>query len=147
MCKEGALGSQLLNQAQRVFNRRVRGVRAMAKGIEKQNIQLAKLRHRVRRNLAEIGEVGGASEAVSVDLGLAVQQPYRQKVCSKQNQLAIQRAQLNPRQRRVVRIRIKNVVERFPDLPRGIRIGIEWNFFRAAKAERTHIFKTENVVG
>src|SRR5215471_9070440 len=100
--EEGPLGGQLLNQAQRVFHGRVRGVWAMAKRIEKQNVQAAELRHRVGWNLTEIGEVGGASEAKAVNLSLAVQQLHGKKVGSEQSQLAIQRLQLNPRQRGVV---------------------------------------------
>src|SRR5215467_5927261 len=80
MSKEGASGGKLLNQAQRVLYRRVRRMRTMAKSIEKQNVELAEVRHRVWRNLAEVGEIGGASKAVSINLSLAVQQLHRKKV-------------------------------------------------------------------
>src|SRR5215471_8566642 len=122
-------------------------MRPVAKRIEKQNIQLAKLGHRLWRNLAEIGEIGGVSEAESVDFSFAMQELHRKKVRAKQGQLAVQRLELNLCQGRVVGIRLENVVERSGDLARGLRIGVKRNFLRPAKAQRTHILKTENVVG
>src|SRR5579859_2304447 len=117
--KKGPLGRQLLNQAQRVFHGGVRRMRAVAQGVKKQDVQIAQQGHGIFRYVAEVGEIGGAAGAISVNFSFAMQQPDRKKMRSKQNQFAIQRPQLYPRQRGVIRVRLKDVVERFPDLRRS----------------------------
>jgi len=64
--KESASRPQPLDQAERLRNRGVSGMRLVAQGVEKKNIEPAQQRKRAFGNFAEVGQVGGRTEAISV---------------------------------------------------------------------------------
>src|SRR6266481_2793820 len=57
---------------QRLLDRRMRGMRCVAQGVQKQDVEVPQLLQRFGRDLAVIGEVGGRSETETKDRGFAV---------------------------------------------------------------------------
>src|SRR5438270_11597542 len=122
-------------------------MRAVAQRVEKKNVQVAELGQRLLRDDAEIGEIGGGAEAVTINLRLAVHQPHRLKARTKELQGAVDLAQLHLRQRGVVGVGIKDVTKnRLDVLQRGF-VSVERKFLRAAKTQGPDIVESHDVVG
>src|SRR5580700_6315995 len=68
VCEKDAFGVQAICDPDRVFDSGVRGMRLVAQSVEEEDIEILQVRHRGLGNLAEIGQIGGGAEAISVDL-------------------------------------------------------------------------------
>src|ERR1700690_625457 len=66
--EEGTLWLQLLDYGDRFFQVRMTRVRIVAKGVKNQDVEILKERQADVGNVAHIGEIGGAAEAVAGDL-------------------------------------------------------------------------------
>src|ERR1700691_2625078 len=63
MSKKGALRFQPLDNAQRVLDGRMGGMRDVSQRIQKQDVEILQLRERGLRHAAVIGQISGAAEA------------------------------------------------------------------------------------
>src|SRR5580658_6180525 len=76
MREERALGFHPLHDAQRILHRRVRGVRLVPQGIQKENIQPFQLLERRLWDFAVIGEISRTAKAKAVDFSFAMNQAH-----------------------------------------------------------------------
>ena len=71
--EERAFGLQASGDPERVFDRRMGGMRLVSKGVQKNNIEAAQFFERAFGNLAKVGQVGCGAEAKSPDFRIAMQ--------------------------------------------------------------------------
>src|SRR3954468_22773153 len=145
--EEGALRFELLNQFQGVLHVGVRGMRAVAQGVEEENIESAKLRFRVVWNFAEIREVGCRAKAISDDGLAAVKDFDRLEAGSEQFHRTVEFFQMNFGQGRVIGIAVEDILEYTFDLLRGRCPSVKRDgTLLMPKAQRPKIVEPKNVV-
>src|SRR6266496_3971519 len=148
MGEECPLGLQARNSRQRMFNRRVRGVRLIPQRIQKQNIQPFQLTQRFLWNVAMIGQVSARAKAETVNLGIAMNEHNRFKLCSEKLQHAIDRSQLDLRQAAEFVVGVKNISKHATNKLRRIRVGVERQPVRLVlETEWAQIVDSKQMIG
>src|ERR1700751_6083498 len=79
MGEEGALGLQPVNDLKRVGDSGMRRGRLVTQSIKKQNGGIVQPLKRGLGDLAEVREIGGRTETKTKDLGISMQDLYRQE--------------------------------------------------------------------
>src|SRR3954467_2753481 len=122
-------------------------MRAVAQGVEEENVESAKPRFRVVWNFAEIREVGCRPEAISDDGLVTVKNFDRLEAGSEQFHRTVEFLKVNFGQSRVIGIAVEDILEYAFDLLRGRCPGIKRDgTFLMAKAQRPKIVKPKDVI-
>src|SRR5436305_1045775 len=125
----------------------MRGMRLVPQRIQKQNVESFELMHGRIGDLAVIGEISGRSEAIAVDLALAVDENHRFEAGTENLYRPINGPQFEKRQAAEFVIRIENVAEHFAQKSSGFRARVERQLVRlVAIAQGAEIVDAENVI-
>ncbi len=119
----------------------------MPERVEKQDVQATQPLHRLWRDLAEIGEIGGRAKTETLNLHGAVDDLDRLKTRAEKLDRSVDVVHLHARQAAVFVIRIEDVTEHALHGLGGIRVRVQRNLVGMAEAQGPNIVKPEHVVG
>src|ERR1700678_648600 len=120
----------LVHNLQRLLNGGMRGMRLIAKRIQKEDVETAQLVQGFSRHLAVISEGGGRSEKKTNNRCLAMDDCQRLKACAEQFNRAFNRMEFDLGQSAKFIHRLKNIAEHVAQKFAGARHGIKRKFAR-----------------
>src|SRR5271169_761626 len=123
-------------------------MRFVPQGIEKENVEPFQLMEGRLRDFAVISEIRCVAKAETVDLHLAMNQPYGCELRPKKLHGPVNRPQLELRQAAIFVIGGKDVAEHLAQKGGGIGASIEGQLLRLmTETERAQIVDAQNMIG
>src|SRR5215470_4167067 len=124
----------------------MRGMRLMAQGVQKKNIQAAQASHRLGGDFTEVSKISGRTETKAMNFSVAMENLYRFKAGAEQFQRTVNVVDLDAGNSAVFVVGIKNVFENLLQGDCGLRKRVERNLLRAAEAQRPYVVQPENMI-
>ncbi len=145
--KKGAFGSQSIGDADRILDGGMGRMRLVAQAIEKQDIKVLQAGERCFGDVTEIGEIGGAAEAVSEDFSFPVNHWNWLEGAAEQLENSMDRLEFEPGEASEFVVGVEDIAEHVADELGGIGASVERNFTVAVIAEWAKVVDAEDVVG